>query len=465
MTLPIAPMPKTAPTSFAALTRLFLRLGQIAAVLGMAATVSACGADSWFGGKEDPPLPGNRISVLAHENGLKPSAGAGTADISLPAPEPNDSWPQAGGYSHHAMQHMVINDAPKRVWRTNIGSGSAKRNRLMSEPVVAGDVLYVIDSSAEVSALSAKTGKTLWSVELAPKYDRNESILGGGIAFYNGRLFVSTGFAEVFALDPKNGKTIWKTAVTSPMRAAPTVNGGRVFVVTVDNKGIALAASDGRILWTHAGVEEATSLLTGAAPAVDNGVVIMPYTSGEIAALRVDNGVPLWTDTIIAARRTDSAANLSDIGARPVIDGNRVYVVGHSGLLVALDLRSGDRAWEVELASLTQPWVAGHYLYILTTESELVAIDNQNGKILWVQQLRQWEDQQDHTGRIIWAGPTLASNRLIVTGSHGVMLSLSPYDGSILGRVSVADGITLPPAVANNTLYFLDDAADILAFR
>ncbi|SIT18182.1 outer membrane protein assembly factor BamB family protein [Insolitispirillum peregrinum] len=441
------------------------RVVRLASALAMITALSACGGGEWFGGKEDPPLPGTRVSILEHDRNLKPANDASTDAIHLPAPEPNDSWPQAGGYSHHAMQHMVVNAVPKKVWSTNVGNGTAKRNRLMSEPVVADNVLYVIDSSAEVSALDAQTGKTLWSVDLAPDYDEDESILGGGVAIDNGRLYVTTGFAEVFALDPKTGKTLWQTTVPSPMRAAPAVNGGRVFVVTVDNKGLALAASDGRILWTHAGVEEATTLLTGPAPAVDNGVVLMPYTSGEIAALRVDNGLPLWSDTVIAARRTDSAANLSDISARPVIDNNRVYVIGHSGLMVSIDLRTGDRAWEVELSSLSQPWLAGKFLYAVTTDAEVVCIDTTNGKILWVHQLAQWKDPEEHTGRILWTGPTLASDRLIVTGSNGELFALSPYDGSVLGKVSVSDGITLPPAVANNTLYFLNDAADILAFR
>jgi outer membrane protein assembly factor BamB len=331
--------------------------------------------------------------------------------------------------------------------------------------VVAEGKVFVVDVKAQVTALDAESGERLWSVDLAPDYDEDDSILGGGVAYEDGRLVVSTGFAQVVALDAKTGKELWRTPVTAPMRSAPTINGGRVFVVTVDNKGIALALSDGRLLWTHAGVEEVTSLLVGASPAVDNGVVIMAYTSGEVTALRVDNGVPLWSDSIIAARRTDASANLADIGARPVIDGNRVFVVGHSGLMVALDMRSGDRAWEVEMSGMSQPWVAGRYLFAITGESQLVAIDNTNGRVVWTLQLAPWVDLEDETDRIVWSGPTLASDRLIVTGSHGVLLSVSPYDGSVLGRVDLSSGVALPPAVANNTLYFLTDDADIVAFR
>lgn len=440
-------------------------LGKALLVTGLVGFLSACGADSWFGAADEPPLPGTRISVLEHQQRLQPAAGASTVDLRLPAPEANSDWPQAGGYSHHAMQHMELGPNPKELWSRNVGSGTDSRNRLMGEPVVADGKVFVVDVQATVTALDAESGKTLWSVDLAPDYDEDESILGGGVAYDKGIVVVTTGFAQVVALDAKTGKERWRTPVTAPMRAAPTINGGRVFVVTVDNKGIALALSDGRLLWTHAGVEEVTSLLVGAAPAVDNGVVIIPYTSGEIAALRVDTGVPLWTDSIVAARRTDASANLSDIGARPVIDGNRVFVVGHSGLLVALDMRSGNRAWEVEMSGLSQPWIVGRYLYVVTADSQLVALDSVNGRVLWVLQLAAWVDLEDQTGRIVWSGPTLASDRLIVTGSHGVLLSVSPYDGSVLGREDLSSGVTLPPAVANKTLYFLTDDADIVAFR
>lgn len=440
---------------------LWRRLGAVVLAAGL---LAGCGGNSWFGETEAPALPGERLSVLEHERRLHPAEG--DFDIRLPAPQPNDSWPQAGGYSHHAMQHMEVGALPHRAWSADAGEGSGKRARLLGQPVVAGGRVYTIDSAALVSAFDADTGDRLWTRELAPDYEDDDSgLMGGGLAYADGRLFATTGFAQVIALQADNGEEIWRQRVTAPMRAGPTVSGGRVFAVTLDNTGLALAASDGRILWTHAGVEETAALLGAAEPAVDNGVVIMPYTSGEIAALRVDTGTPLWADSVIAARRTDAAANLADIAARPVIDGNRVFVVGHSGMLVGIDLRSGDRAWGVEAAGLNQPWIAGRYLYVVTTDGQMVAIESQTGRIAWTLQLVQYEDPDNRAGRITWAGPTLASDRLIVTGSHGVMLSVDPYTGKLLGQIDLDEGISLPPAVADGTLYFLTDEADLVAFR
>jgi outer membrane protein assembly factor BamB len=431
----------------------------------VAGLLAGCGDDAWLGADEAPPLPGERLSVLEHERHLQPVAG-GTGDIRLPPPQPNDSWPQAGGYSHHAMQHMAIGDLPSRLWRADAGAGTAKRARLLGAPIVAEGRVYTIDTEAQVRAFDAETGKRLWNADLVPETEDDDSgVMGGGLAYADGRIFATTGFAEVVALDAANGTEVWRRRVTAPMRAGPTVGGGRVFVVTLDNTSLALAASDGRILWTHAGVEEAAALLGAAEPALDNGVVVVPYTTGEVAALRVDTGAPLWTDSVVAARRTDAAANLTDITARPVIDGNRVFVAGHSGLLVGIDMRTGDRAWSVEAAGVNQPWAAGRYLYVVTTDSQLVAIESQTGRVAWTLQLVQWEDPEDRKGRITWAGPTLASDRLIVTGSNGVLLAVDPYDGTALGRMEIDAGISLAPAIANRTLYFLTDDGDLLAFR
>jgi len=432
-------------------------------VLALALGLQACG-DTWFGSEDEVILPGQRISVLEHERRIQPTAGA-NVNIRLPAPQPNGDWPQAGGYSHHAMHHLKVADRPEEAWTADAGKGSDSRNRLLGDPIVANGKVYAIDAEAAVSAFDAETGDRLWRTELAPEYEEDDALLGAGIAYADGRIFASTGFAQVVALDAESGAEAWRTTVTAPMRAAPTVLGGRVFVTTLDNTGLALAAADGRILWTHSAVEEVAAIIGGAAPAADGGVVVMPFTSGEVVALRTDNGTPLWADSVVAARRTEATANLADVRARPVIDDNRIYVLGHSGLLTAIDMRTGRRAWELEVAGLDQPWVAGNFLYLLTVDAQVVAVDARNGAVLWVTSLPLWEDPEERSGRLIWSGPTLASDRLIVTGAHGEAVSLDPYSGELLGRIDLPDGVRLPPAVADGTLYFFTEGADIVALR
>jgi len=418
-----------------------------------------------FTSEERDKLPGTRISVLALERELRPNVEAVDTQIILPRPEDTTIWPGAGGLSHHAMHHLVIGDAPKRVWTVGAGEGSGLRNRAFAEPIVADGRIYTMDAEGFVSAYDAANGRRFWRVATAPRSERDNAFLGGALCIEGGRLFVTTGAAQVLALDAMTGKEIWRESVETPVRAAPTVNAGRVFVVTVENELTALAADTGRKLWTYTGAPTPTILLGGSAPAVDGGVVVATLSSGELVALRSDNGVTLWTENLVASRRTEAAANLPDIAARAVIDKGRVYAVGQSGVLAAIDLRTGRRVWDVPVAGIHEPWVAGDFLFAITLDGEAVCIDARSGRILWVTQLPRFEDESDSTGRIVWAGPALASDRLILVGSNSQALSLSPYSGAVLGRVDLRASSSLAPVFANSSMYVLDDDGDLSAYR
>ena len=232
-----------------------------------------------------------------------------------------------------------------------------------------------------------------------------------------------------------------------------------------DHEIVAIAADTGRRLWNYSGSTTATILLGGAAPAVDGGVVVAALSSGELVALRTDNGTPLWNEPVVAVRRTEAAASLPDIAARAVIDKGRVYAVGQSGVLAAVDLRTGRRIWDVPVAGIYEPWIAGDFLYAITLDSEAVCIDARSGRILWVTQLPRFEDEEARKGRIVWAGPALASDRLLLVSSNGEALSVSPYSGAVLGRIELRSASSQSPVFAGGTMYLLDDDGDLSAYR
>ncbi|MSO72070.1 MAG: pyrrolo-quinoline quinone [Rhodospirillaceae bacterium] len=434
----------------------------VAAVAGLSGCDTLSGV---FTSTDKDKLPGTRISVLALERELRPNLESVETQIILPRPEDTAVWPGAGGLSHHAMHHLAIGEAPKRAWTVSAGEGSGLRNRAFSEPVVAGGRIYTMDADGIVTAFDAATGKRAWRVDTAPEVEEDNAFLGGAICIEQNRLFVTSGAAQVLALDAATGKEIWRVPVETPIRAAPTVNAGRVFVVTIENEVVALAADTGRKLWNYSGSPAPTILLGGSAPAVDGGVVVATLTSGEVVALRTDNGVALWNETVVAVRRTEAAASLPDIVARAVIDKGRVYAVGQSGMLAAIDLRTGRRVWDVPVAGIHEPWVAGDFLFAITLDSEAICIDTRSGRILWVTQLPRFEDEKNRKDRIVWAGPALVSDRLILVGSTGEALAVSPYSGAVLGKIELNETSSLSPVFVNSTMYVLDDDGDLSAYR
>ena len=410
------------------------------------------------------PLPGERLPVLGIGQSLQPDAALAAVPVALPSPTANPDWPEPGGNPAHAMGHPALPGRLARAWETSIGEGSARYTRVLSQPVVAGGRVYAMDGGVQVSALDAATGNRIWQVDLKPEKQRGNAF-GGGPCWWNGRLYVATGFAEVLALDPATGKVIWRQGVSAPVHAPPTVADGRIYAVTVENELDVLSAADGKRLWSHNGIPETAGLLGGASPAVEGEVVVAAYSSGELYALSVENGRAVWSDNLAASRSVNAIAGLADIRGRPVIDRGRVFAVSHSGRMAAIDLRTGDRVWEQEIASSTSPWAVGDYVFVLANDNECVCLTRDQGKVRWARRLPRFEDEKERSDPIFWAGPVLGGNRLIMVSSTGEAQSLSPETGAPVGQLRVSGAGYLGPVIAGGALYLLTDDANLSAYR
>ncbi len=438
-----------------------LSVKKLSVLLVLPLALTACDT---FGKKKKDIIPGERISVLALEKQLEPDPDLASLQVILPKPMPNANWPQASGVPTHVMQHPALPDTLQEAWQVVVGDGASRYGELLAGPVVNDGVVYVKDSKTQVTAYRATDGEQVWQTDVAPPDDDSQA-WGGGVSFDGGRLFVTTGYGQVVALDAADGKEVWRTTLGIPMRESPTVSDGHVLVVDVDNEIFSLSEATGEKQWTYAGIPETAELAGGTSPAVENGTVVVPFSSGELVALRIENGRTVWQESLAATRRFDAMSSLADIHGRPVIDRGRVIAVSHSGRIASIDLRTGERAWEQEVGGIYTPWIAGDFIYLLSTSGEVVCLTRADGRVRWLTQLDQWEDMEDKEDPIRWAGPILAGDRLIVVASNGQAWSLSPYTGKALGRIELPEGSFLSPVVAGNTLYLMTNDGQLTALR
>jgi outer membrane protein assembly factor BamB len=428
--------------------------------------IAACSSDAfeWLGEPPPPPLPGDRIAVLEFDTELKVDAGAAQLPVILPPPLDTPNWPQYGGLVDKAMHHIAAPGPLDEIWSKSIGEGQGRFRKLIAQPVVALGRIFTLDADTEVTAFDVDTGERLWDFDITPE-DEDDGGWGGGLAFYRGRLYVTSGYGELIVLNHETGEEYWRVQIGPPVRTPPTVSQGRVYVVTSDNELITLDADTGEVLWTHRGLEEMAGLLGGGGPAVSGSFVVVTYSSGEVYALRAENGRVVWADTLAFASRLGSLAALNDINGSPVVDRGLVFAVSHSGRLVAIDLASGGRVWEREITGVQTPWVAGDYLYVVTIDGLVVCLLREDGRIRWVSPLPTFEDMEDRDDPILWFGPILVGDRLLVAGTDGTAAALSPYTGEVLGMVDLGDNLPMSPISAQNTVFFIEDSGELIALR
>jgi len=437
---------------------------RIALLVAAAIAASGCGVLKKGSGPKTPVL-GQRIPVLTSETDATVDPATQALPFTLPGPVVNSAWSQSGGNATKSMGQLALGSSLQQAFVVQAGRGSSLTARLAAAPVVANGRIYTIDTLGAVRAFDARTGAMFWASQTPDDRGNEAALYGGGIAYDNGHIYATNGLGYVAALDERTGAITWQVRPGGPLRGAPTVANGTIYVVSQDNQIYSLKEQDGTTNWSQPASLEIAGVFGSASPAVGQGTVVAGFSSGELNGYRYENGRQVWQDALQRTSITTSVSSLSDIDADPVIDSGQVIAVGQGGRMVALDLISGQRLWELNIAGIATPWVAGDWIFVVTDEAKLLCIYRQNGHIRWIAQLPQFEKAKSKKGEIDYSGPVLAGNRLILTGSNGTVIQIDPASGSYVTQMAVGAGVSLPPIVANSTLYVLDDTAKLHAYR
>lgn len=418
--------------------------------------------------EKQTPLAGKRIPIMPAAEKIPGELASGDKPIVLVAEKENEAWAQPGGEASNAPGHLALAGAVKQSWSADAGSGSGKTGRVTASPIVVGGRVFTLDASGTVSAFSVSGGGAAWRTSLVPERELSGGSgffslgagtpgggHGGGLAADSGRLYAASGFGNVVALDPQSGKKLWERNLGIPVRAAPTAAGDRVFVISFDGRFYCLSGVDGAELWNVRGLPQQASLVMNVSPAVDGDIVVVPYPSGDVVALRTADGTAAWSENLARTRTLSQMASLSD-AARPAIDNGVVYAVGHAGRMIATQEKTGERVWSINLPGTQMPWVAGDAVFVVNTQGQLVALSKVDGKMMWTSQL---------PGSHTWSGPVLASGTLWAASNKGLLVGVDAATGKITSQQDLGSPVYIAPVVAQGRMFVLTDNAKLIAMN
>ncbi|HXS49897.1 MAG TPA: PQQ-binding-like beta-propeller repeat protein [Sphingomicrobium sp.] len=436
----------------------------VAVLIAAALASSGCSVFK-KGARPKTPVLGQRIPVLTSEGNVEVDPATKALPFSLPAATENSSWTESGGNATNSMGHLALGNALRPAFSVQAGRGSSLTARLAAPPIVANGRVYTMDTLGAVRAFDARTGQMYWASQTPDVRGNEAALYGGGIAYDNGRIFATNGLGFVAALSEQNGGIIWRAQPGGPLRGAPTVANGAVYVISQDNQIYSLKESDGSTNWSEAASVEIAGLFGAASPAVGQGTVVAGFSSGELNGYRYENGRQVWQDELQRTSISTSVSSLSDVDADPVIDSGQVFAIGAGGRMVALDIVSGQRIWELSISGISTPWVAGDWVFVVTSEDKLMCIYRQNGHIRWINQLPSFQKPKAQKGDLSYSGPILAGDRLILTSSDGRVIEFDPATGNFQTQFSVGAPVSLSPVVADSTLFVYDDQGRLHAYR
>ena len=139
-----------------------------------------------------------------------------------------------------------------------------------------------------------------------------------------------------------------------------------------------------------------------------------------------------------------------------------MFAIANNDLLVAIDLRTGQRIWERQIGGSNQPVVSGKYLFLLTNDNRLMAVQADSGKVVWDTKII---DDSSSEASLILTGPLLINNQLTVMSSNGYIFFVSPYNGKTIKTIQIDEGASLPMIIANSQIVITTNEANIITYK
>lgn len=405
--------------------------------------------------KKHAPMEG-RIAVSSIINPEVTKASP-TEKISLGKAEDVTLWPQTSATGQNQAPHANVSGMPQKLWSTNIGEDLNSKRWTLGEPVVSKGIIYALDADFNLSAVQLSNGKKVWTSKL--ELTDPTSIRTIGLAYSYDKLFAVAGNGTVYCVDLK-GKTVWKKDMKLALRSAPTIYQNKIYLVSADNQLIVLDTTNGAEVWRYKGMPVETNLMGMGTPAIYKNMAVVPFSNGEVVTFNTETQNIVWSDYLSSDRTFNRISDLTHILASPVISDGIVYLIGNANKMGAYNLMTGEEIWTLPMGGDDTPSISGNTLFVVNNQGILVALDKKTGKLIWDRPLKSHEKK----GTTLWKGPMLAGNNAVVVSSRGDIVFVDLKTGAVKNTLE-SDEFSIAPIAVNNTLIFLTNEADLIAYK
>lgn len=259
---------------------------------------------------------------------------------------------QTGGkvYSTPAVwkQYLVFGSSDHFVYCLDARTGILKwkyeaGKAVLGSPIMDRGVVFIGASDNRFRAFDVQSGELLWSFDDVKGYISSKPL------FYRNKLYFGCWGNGFYAVDPRSGELLWQWSngstnrMLSPAACYPVGSNGRIFLVAPDRYMTALDADSGQEIWRT----KVDSILMRESMGLssDGQLVYVKTMDGQVLGVstHADSMLISWKSALqLPYELTPSAIHT---------DGRQVFVPSHSGLLSAVDARTGSITWQYKISN------------------------------------------------------------------------------------------------------------------
>ncbi len=308
----------------------------------------------------------------------------------------------------------------KSRWSRGVGDGQGD-GLYKINPILVNDSIYVASSEGKLASADAGAGRGRWKSEL-------DLALSGGVGHHRDSIFVGASEGLVMRLSADSGKEIWRAVVSGEVLSAPQGDGRYVVAQTYDGKLMGVDYETGETRWTYTSDGPVLTLRGTGTPMILGDNAIAGFADGKVVAVNLRSGNVAWESRVAIPQGRSEIERIVDIDGSMAVQGNELYVASYQGRLVAIDTRSGRRLWQRNVSSVSGVGAGFGNVYVADDDGTISAFLRNGQGVRW---------QNIDLGFRESSRPTPVNSYVATVDFEGYLHLLSQVDGEIVGRTKV----------------------------
>ena len=336
----------------------------------------------------------------------------------------------------------------KSRWSRGVGDGQGDGLYKMN-PILVGDNIYVASAEGKLASVDAETGRVRWKNNL-------DLAISGGVGHHRDSIFVGASEGLVMRLSADSGEEIWRVIVSGEVLSAPQGDGRYVVAQTYDGKLMGFDYETGETLWTYTSDVPVLTLRGTGTPMILSDNAIAGFADGKVVAVNLRSGNVAWEARVAIPQGRSEIERIVDIDGSMALQGSELYAASYQGRLAAIDTRSGRRLWQRNVSSVSGVSVGFGNVYVSDDDGTVSAFLRNGQGVRW---------QNIDLGFRELSRPTPVNSYVATIDFEGYMHLLSQVDGEIVGRTKVdSSGARADMIARGNRLFVYTNDGTLKAY-
>ena len=300
-------------------------------------------------------------------------------------------------------------------------------------PTVDGERVYFLGGEGKLSCIEIASGKVVWSKELKTEYKTTSALWGyAAHPLIDGNKLITLVGGEgshVVAFDKLTGKEIWKSLTSKEQGYSPPTiieaGGARQLILLRTNGVTSVDPETGKEYWSLP--YKATSGCIIMSPIKLGDYLYAAGYSSQSLLVKLDNSKPAATEEW----RNKARSAISPVNVQPFADADVIYGMDQDGAMMALEIPSGERLWESNIA-INGKRTTGSETAFIIRQADRYWLFNELGDLIIAKMNRDGYEELDRAhvieptnnaeGRkVVWSMPAFANRHAYIRNDQEII--------------------------------------------